>query len=106
MAWSRESRTARGYGPAWDRLRIEILQRDNYLCTCAHCKAENRTTPANEVDHIVSKAKAKRMGWTDAQIDHPSNLGAINHDCHVRKTNEEMGRRTRQRIGLDGYPVG
>jgi 5-methylcytosine-specific restriction protein A len=84
-----------------------VLRRDNYLCQCSQCKAENRTTPATEVDHVVSKAKARTMGWTKRQIDDPSNLQAINTECHKRKTIEENGRtyRERARVGLDGWPL-
>ena len=107
MPWPTTSRQSRGYGAAWDRLRKRILKRDNYLCQCKHCKAEHRVTPASEVDHIVSKAKAKAMGWTTAQINDELNLQAINSDCHVRKTLEDIGAepKPRVRIGLDGFPV-
>jgi len=105
--WHSTSRRSRGYGPEWDRLRKAILKRDQYLCQCRHCKAEGRTTLATEVDHVVSKANAKRKGWTDAQIDHPSNLQAINAECHKIKTIEDEGRTPipRATIGLDGFPI-
>lgn len=106
MAWSKESRQARGYGAAWDRLRKTILQRDCGICQ--PCKKQGRIHSANEVDHIVSKAKARAMGWTDAQMDHPSNLQAINHDCHKAKTAADEGRTLKPppvKIGLDGFPV-
>ena len=98
MPWSTQSRRARGYGPEWDRLRKLILQRDNYLCQCQHCRAAHRTTAANEVDHIVPKAHGGR--------DSMDNLQAINRDCHVRKTVEDQGgqRRERVTIGVDGWP--
>ena len=54
----------------------------------------------------MSKTKARSMGWTDAQIDSPDNLQAINKDCHQRKTREELGGTPKPRIGMDGYPVG
>jgi len=97
MAWHKTSRHQRGYGTTWDRTRLRILQRDGYLCQCKRCKEEGRVTPANEVDHVVPKAKNGG--------DEDSNLAAINHDCHLRKTAEEMGKKRRPRIGLDGYPV-
>ena len=97
--WHRTSRASRGYGPAWDKLRVQVLKRDGYLCQCRHCAAEDRPTLANEVDHIVPKAQ----GGTDDM----RNLQAINSDCHKRKTAEDEGRAHHERIvyGLDGYPV-
>lgn len=74
----RGSRHERGYGTEWDKLRATILKRDRYLCQCEECREANRIRPANEVDHIVCKA----LGGDD----NPSNLRAISHDCHVRKT--------------------
>ena len=103
--WSRESRHARGYGSEWDKLRRIVLQRDNGLCQCQHCKAAGRVTSATECDHIISKAKGKALGWTDERIDDPSNLQAINSDCHKRKTVEENGGKPKQRIGLDGWAI-
>jgi 5-methylcytosine-specific restriction protein A len=109
MTWSRESRQARGYGAAWDKLRLVILRRDKYLCQCDQCKGGQhggRLTPANQVNHKVSKAEAKRRGWTQAQIDDPSNLEAINADCHKRVTAQQQGRTLRPR-GCDtrGVPL-
>lgn len=77
----RGSRHARGYGSEWDRLRVQILKRDNYLCQCQDCRALGRIKPASEVDHIVNKAQ----GGTDD----PSNLQAINPDCHRVKSARE-----------------
>lgn len=77
----RLSRHARGYGTEWDKLRLTILKRDNHLCQCKFCKAEGRVSPATHVDHVIPKAQ----GGTDD----PSNLQAINKDCHERKTREE-----------------
>ncbi len=97
MAWSRESRHARGYGSEWDKLRLVILRRDNGICRCSECKRLGRIRVAHEVDHILPRAK----GGTDA----PENLQAINRDCHKAKTDHELGRRTRQVVGLDGFPL-
>lgn len=62
------------------------------MCHCDDCKALDRIRPAHEVDHIVAVAE----GGTDD----PSNLRAINHDCHELKTRREsqagMARRTVQ----------
>ena len=61
--------------------------------------------PASEVDHKVNKARAKKLGWTDAQIEADDNLAAINKDCHRLKTQLEAGGTPKRRIGLDGYPI-
>jgi 5-methylcytosine-specific restriction protein A len=105
--WHTTSRHARGYGKAWEKTRKRILERDSYLCQCRHCKAEGRTKVANEVDHIVSKARAKQLGWSELQTEADSNLGAINAACHRRKSTEEQGGtfKPKQRVGLDGWPI-
>lgn len=99
--WShdgRESRHARGYGSAWDRLRRRILERDRYLCQVCFTAAPQRITPAREVDHILPKAK----GGTDD----PANLRGICVPCHRDKSARDQGKvlRTRPRaIGPDGW---
>lgn len=106
MAWSKESRQVRGYGADWDRLRKQIMERDGGLCQPCR-KAGVLGVIAHAVDHIISKAKAKKLGWTKAKTDHPSNLQAICEPCHKQKTAEEEGKtfRPKQRIGEDGFPV-
>jgi 5-methylcytosine-specific restriction protein A len=105
--WPAESRHKRGYGAVWDKVRRFVLERDGHLCQCRHCKAEDRTTIATEVDHIVSRATAQSLGWSKARTEHPNNLQAINSDCHVIKTQEEQGKTVKPKryIGLDGFPI-
>ena len=101
MAWDRTSRHTRGYGTAWDKLRVFVLRRDKGLCQT--CLPNGRTELASQVDHIKPKAK----GGTDDM----SNLAAICGDCHRAKTQREsaeaQGRthRPRPTIGMDGWPV-
>lgn len=95
MAWSRESRHARGYGTAWDKLRKRILTRDKHLCQ--PCKDKGRLTAAKQVDHIKSKAN----GGTDAE----DNLQSICIPCHNDKTITEKGHRVKPTISVDGWPV-
>lgn len=78
-AWVKKpvERSGRG-GRPWRRLREQVLVRDGYLCQCDECKARAMPLVANEVDHIIPLAH----GGTDAL----TNLMAINHDCHKRKT--------------------
>lgn len=96
MAWSKESRQARGYGASWDRLRKVILVRDGYLCQ--PCLRNGTPTPATQVDHVKPKAK----GGTDAL----GNLQAICGPCHEAKTILDAGGKVKVAIGLDGWPIG
>lgn len=107
MTWLRTSRQSRGYGRQWELARAWVLERDEWLCQCRHCKAEGRTRVATEVDHVIPKAKARGMGWTEERMNDPSNLQAINAECHKRKTIEDDEREyiARAPIGVDGYPV-
>lgn len=66
----RPTRTARGYGPNWQRIRSQILANQP---TCAIC----RTAPATTVDHITPKNR----GGTD----HPTNLQPACHPCNSGK---------------------
>ncbi|WP_313075834.1 HNH endonuclease signature motif containing protein [Melaminivora sp.] len=105
MAWSKESRHARGYGAEWDKLREQILQRDGYLCHCPECQGGKlRALPAHEVDHIKPKAWF-RSGRAKGNPDDPRNLRAVNRDCHKRLTAVQKGHRPAVRIGVDGFPV-
>lgn len=103
MAWHKTSRHERGYGAEWDKLRVHVLARDRGLCQ--PCLKKGVVHAGNEVDHIVSKAKAKAMGWSDQQINAPENLQTINKDCHKTKTAEENGKKRKPKIGVDGWPV-
>lgn len=105
MAYSKESRHARGYGTAWDKLRLTILARDCGLCQCSECKAAKRLKTATEVDHRISKANWQKQHGTLDGVDDPSNLQAINTDCHKRKTSQERGYTVRESIGVDGWPA-
>jgi 5-methylcytosine-specific restriction protein A len=80
----RGNRHQRGYGAAWERLRIEILERDAGLCQpCLKVGVITTDTAGhrNQVDHIVPKTR----GGTDD----PSNLQTICPTCHKAKTARE-----------------
>jgi 5-methylcytosine-specific restriction protein A len=81
---SRGTRQERGYGNRWDKLRIQVLERDQYLCQV--CLKLGFTSAAEQVDHIVPKAH----GGDDA----PENLQAICRHCHRIKTAFESGGRS------------
>jgi len=98
MAWSKESRQARGYGAAWDKLRLRILDRDSHLCQCDQCQGgRKRLKVATHVDHI----KPKAQGGTDD----PLNLRSVHKDCHARITLEQQGIKPKVRFGVDGFPI-
>lgn len=73
-------------GRPWRRLRLQTLERDGWLCQCEDCKKRKLPLPAHEVDHIISLSQ----GGTDD----PSNLAAINRDCHRRKSQREVRGKT------------
>lgn len=106
-AWHHDKRSssARGYGAAWRKLRLLILQRDSYLCQCEDCRRLGLVKLASHVDHIVSKAEWERTRGTLEGVDNPENLRALHADCHARKSIEEKGHQIRPDIGPDGYPL-
>jgi 5-methylcytosine-specific restriction protein A len=69
----------RGYGAAWQRVRLVALKRDYHLCQ--PCKANSHITAATEVDHVVPKYR----GGTDAI----GNLQSICKACHKIKSISE-----------------
>lgn len=101
--WSKESRQSRGYGAPWTKIRLRILKRDCGICQS--CKKAGRVSMGNQVDHIISKAKAKKMGWGQEQIDADTNLQTICDPCHKLKTKVERGFVPKTETGADGWPV-
>jgi 5-methylcytosine-specific restriction protein A len=85
----RGSRQDRGYGAAWEALRLQVLTRDRGICI--PCYGRGRYTRAVEVDHVLSKA---RGGSDDL-----ANLQAICKACHRRKTELER----RAPFSFDGF---
>ncbi len=86
----RGSRHDRGYGWKWEKTRERVLHRDKGICQ-VH-KARGELARADQVDHIMSKAEARSLGWTDEQIEDDSNLQAICDACHKAKTAVESQR--------------
>ena len=84
-------------GGRWQRIREGVLRRDGGICRCARCKKSGALKVAHEVDHI----KPIHQGGTDDD----GNLCAINRECHKLKTAEELGKRRKPLIGLDGWPI-
>ena len=67
------SRTVRGYGWGWITMRARYLRMHPLCVACG--------ATASDVDHVIPKA---RGGTDDA-----SNLQALCHACHSRKTARE-----------------
>lgn len=83
----RATAEVRGYDSEWRKVRRLVLERDRYLCQCENC--HGKRLPASEVDHITPKSR----GGTNE----PSNLQAINDDCHKLKTQAESAAARRGR---------
>lgn len=75
----RGNRHARGYGNRWERIRRQVLDRDDKLCQ--ECSRHGIATAAYAVDHIRPKAQ----GGTDD----PDNLQSLCKRCHAVKTAKE-----------------
>lgn len=107
-SWHHDGRSARerGYGYAWQKLRKQILARDGYRCQCQDCRAPGAPIkPATHVDHIVSKADWLRQHGNLDRCDDPTNLRAINKDCHALKSASERGFTLRMGSAADGMPL-
>lgn len=104
MTFSNESRHSRGYGTEWEKIRRLVIERDKGLCQA--CLAKGRVAMGRDVDHVVPKDKAKKLGWSDAQVNALSNLQYLCEPCHKAKTVKENGGvyRPRPEIGVDGCP--
>lgn len=76
------SAAERGYGYRWAQLRKRFLF-DHPLC--AKCLSEGRAVAATDVDHIVPHRGDQALMWDE------SNLQALCHSCHSRKTAAEDG---------------
>lgn len=106
MPWSKESRQSRGYDAEWDKVRKVVIERAKGMCE--QCAKEGRVAQGKDVDHVVSKAKAKVLGWSRAKTDHPRNLQYLCRLCHDKKSAAETGRvyrEPRPTFGEDGYPI-
>jgi len=75
---TRGSSASRGYDYDWQQLRNSFIMHNPL---CQHCKAEGKTTAAEDVDHVKpfkGKSDPLRLDW--------SNLQSLCRKCHRRKT--------------------
>ncbi len=99
MAWHKRDDKRKLVGRPWRRLRERILARDKYLCQCPDCLGGiKRLRVADEVDHIIPVSDPR-------STDHPSNLRAVNRECHKKITTIQNEGTPRRRINADGWPV-
>jgi len=92
----RGSRQSRNYGAEWEAKRKRILRRDKGLCQ-PHMRID-KFVPAKQVDHIVARAIAQAVGWSESMIEDDGNLQSICVDCHNAKTAHE-GQCMREGVG-------
>lgn len=76
-------------------MRKVVMQRDKYLCQS--CSTPDSPKIATVVDHEI----ALMNGGTNDY----DNLRALCNPCHDAKTEHDKGRKSKQQIGEDGWPV-
>ena len=81
-------------GRKWMMMRRAVLDADP-LCTI--CRKRERVTLATVVDHKI----ALMNGGTNER----SNLHGLCKSCHDTKTETDKGRKPKQAIGADGWPM-
>ena len=73
--------TARGYGGDWEKVRRQVLERDEYRC---RLRLEGCTETATAVDHVVPMSKG------GARLD-PANLRSTCASCNARQRHRTAG---------------
>ena len=71
------------YSRPWRKLRIAVLQRDNYLCV--RCLAKYRIAPAKIVHHIKPRQEYPEL---ELEID---NLESLCNGCHEAEHPDRFG---------------
>jgi 5-methylcytosine-specific restriction endonuclease McrA len=64
---------------------------------CARCGLVTVFPSGFELDHKTALA--------DGGTNDDNNMQVLHHQCHVDKTNEDMGFKPQVTTGLDGFPV-
>ena len=73
----------------------KVVLSNGPLCTA--CKANGRVTIATIVDH--------RTALMNGGTNDYDNLHGLCDDCHAIKTEADKGRKPKQQIGEDGWPI-
>lgn len=73
----------------WRKLSKQVKLRDDHMCQ--ECLRNGRYTPADVTDHIIEVRDDWERRWDI------SNMEALCHECHNRKTLEEAKRREGKR---------
>lgn len=63
---------------------------------CRDCKAQGKVTATQVIDHIIPLAK----GGEDVD----SNCRGLCYACHDKRTAEQFGFKSKQTVGVDGWP--
>jgi 5-methylcytosine-specific restriction protein A len=93
------SRHQRGYGAAWDRLRLVIMRRDAGLCQS--CKRAGRMALGKICDHIVGKADWMAAHGNLDGCDAETNLEIICADCNRSKVAQESANARARSQGIE-----
>jgi 5-methylcytosine-specific restriction protein A len=83
----RGNRHQRGYGWEHEKSRERVFARDEHLCQ--PCLRAGFVRVGTHCDHVISKAEARSLGWSEEQIESDSNKQCICVDCHASKTARE-----------------
>ncbi len=79
----------------WDKVRQRIFKRDCGLCQV--CSQSGRIKTGTEIDHIIAV--------TNGGTDDEDNLQVICSECHLEKSDKDLGHKPRVTTGLDGWPI-
>ena len=92
-----ESKAKRIRGTRGDKIRAVVL---SHSPLCVRCLTRGRVREAVEVDHIVAL-----VNGGEESLSPFVNRQSLCKQCHVEKTNEDLGRGTRRAYGADGWPI-
>lgn len=65
---------------------------------CVMCEAGGHYSVATELDHKVA--------LVNGGADDDANRQGLCYECHLRKTEQDLGHTTKPTIGADGWAIG